>query len=410
MFRKVLTGIAITIGVLFIGTMLFLRFNGDPNFLLKKSAVTVKEGKAVQVSERYNSMVPVSGRTNMFVFTPAETAEYQFTLSDINCDEDISLSMIVMDESMSEYAGVSSADAETDTDTSGQDQEAGDGTLSCRVSLQKNSICYIGIDAESSENMSRYSWEYSLTVTKAPEEEAPAEITTDQKVRISLKADEKKCLLFTPAETGYYKFDAEIVAGSKAGYAGIDSVTLDNNAEEAVTDGLCHLEAGQEYYVWVAAYDIRKTAKADVSCRMIGSAAFDGTAEVQIANESVIEFTADEDGLTVIYSVSDGNPDVTVYDADGFPLRNDNDSGAEISENEHDFAVVIDAAAGDVYRIFVSGRFSDCRVIRARYTGDGTTLGPDDIEQIVISSEAAEGDTSHEEEPDGNAAGSEEQQ
>jgi hypothetical protein len=143
---------------------------------------------------------------------------------------------------------------------------------------------------------------------------------------------------------------------------------------------------------------------------MIGSAAFDGTAEVQIANESVIEFTADEDGLTVIYSVSDGNPDVTVYDADGFPLRNDNDSGAEISQNEHDFAVVIDAAAGDVYRIFVSGRFSDCRVIRARYTGDGTTLGPDDIEQIVISSEAAEGDTSPEEESDGNAAGSEEQQ
>ena len=376
MFRKVLTGIAITIGVLFIGTMLFLRFNGDPNFLLKKSAVTVKEGKAVQVSERYNSMVPVSGRTNMFMFTPAETAEYQFTLSDINCDEDISLSMIVMDESMSEYAGVSSADAEIDTDTSGQDQEAGDGTLSCRVSLQKNSICYIGIDAESAENRSRYSWEYSLTVTKAPEEEAPAEISTDQKVRISLKADEKKCLLFTPAETGYYKFDAEIVSGSKAG----------------------------------AAYDIRKSAKADVSCRMIGSASFDGTAEVQIANESVIEFTSDEDGLTVIYSVSDGNPDVTVYDADGFPLRNDNDSGAEISENEHDFAVVIDAAAGDVYRIFVSGRFSDCRVIRARYTGDGTTLGPDDIEQIVISSEAVEGDTSHEEEPDGNAAGSEEQQ
>ena len=408
MFRKVLKGIAIAIGVLFIGTMLFLRFNGDPNYLLKKGAVTVKEGKTVQVSERYNSLVPVSGRTNMFVFTPSETAEYQFTLSDINCDEDVSLSMIVMDENMSEYAVVSSADA--DTDASGQDQEAGDGTLSCRVSLQKNSICYIGIDAESSENRSRYSWEYSLTVTKAPEEEAPAEITTDQKVRISLKADEKKCLLFTPAETGYYKFDAEIVAGSKAGYAGIDSVTLDNNAEEAVTDGLCHLEAGQEYYVWVAAYDIRKTAKADVSCRMIGSAAFDGTAEVQIANESVIEFTADEDGLTVIYSVSDGNPDVTVYDAEGFPLRNDNDSGAELSENEHDFAVVIDAAAGDVYRVFVSGKFSGCKVIRARYTGDGTTIGPDDIDPIEIAAEASGDNSGAEPEPDGNVTGSEEQQ
>ncbi len=410
MFRKVLKGIAIAIGVLFIGTMLFLRFNGDPNYLLKKGAVTVKEGKTVQVSERYNSLVPVSGRTNMFVFTPSETAEYQFTLSDINCDEDVSLSMIVMDENMSEYAGVSSADAEETGYSSDQDQEEADGSFSCRVRLQKNSTCYIGIDAESAENRSRYSWEYSLTVTKAPEEEKTAEITTDQKVRISLKADEKKCLLFTPEETGYYKFDAEIVAGSKSGYAGIDSVTLENNAEEAVTDGLCHLEAGQEYYIWIEAYDIRKTAKADVSCRMIGSASFDGTAEVQISGESVIDFKADDSGLAVIYSVSDGNPDVTVYDADGFPMRNDTDSGAEISENERDFAVVIDAAAGDTYKIFVSGRFSDCRIIRARYTGDGTTIGPDDIEQIEIAAEAPVDDSGTEADTDGQETGNEEEQ
>ena len=410
MFRKVLTGIAITIGVLFIGTMLFLRFNGDPNYLLKKGAVVLKEGKTADVSERYNSMVPVSGRTNMFVFTPSETAEYQFTLSDINCDEDISLSMIVMDENMSEYTGVSSDDAEAASEASDQEQEESDGSLSCRVRLQKNSTCYIGIDAVSSENRNRYSWGYSLTVTKAPEEEKPEAISVDQKVRISLKADEKKSLLFTPEETGYYKFDAEITAGSKAGYAGIDSVTLDNNTKEAVTDGLCHLEAGREYYIWVEAYDIRKTAKADVSCRMIASASFDGTAEVQISDEAVIDFKADDNGLAVIYSVSDGNPDVTVYDAEGFPLRNDNDSGAELSENEHDFAVVIDAAAGDVYRVFVSGKFSGCKVIRARYTGDGTTIGPDDIDPIEIAAEASGDNSGAEPEPDGNVTGSEEQQ
>jgi hypothetical protein len=56
MFRKVLTGIAITIGVLFIGTMLFQRFNGDPNYLLKKGAVVLKEVPP------YATVVGVPGR------------------------------------------------------------------------------------------------------------------------------------------------------------------------------------------------------------------------------------------------------------------------------------------------------------------------------------------------------------
>lgn len=346
----------------------------------------------------------------MFVFTPAETAEYQFTLSDINCDEDISLSMIVMDENMSEYAGVSTADADESSGASDPDQETADESLSCRVRLQKNSTCYIGIDAESSENRSRYSWEYSFTVTKAPEDEKPVEISADKTVQITLKPDEKKSLLIIPEETGYYKFDAEIVSGSKSGYAGVDSVTMDSNVEESVTEGLCMLTAGNEYYVWISAYDISKTVKTDVSCRQIGYADFNSTAEVQISDEAVIDYTADEDGLAVIYSVSDGDPDVTVYDADGFPLRNDNDSGSEISENEHDFAVVIDAAAGDVYRIFVSGKFSDCKVIRARYTGDGTTIGPDDIEKTETASEASGDNSGAEAEPNSTEDGSEEQQ
>ena len=390
MFRKVLTGIAAAIMILALAWMMILRFNGDPNYRLKKIAVSVKEGKAIEASDIYNSVLPVSGRTRMYEFTPSETAEYEFTLSDLSGDEDVIISMVVMDENMSEYAGVSSNDTEA-KDTSGQDAEEGSGSLSCRVRLQKNSKCYIGIDTLSAENRSRYYWKYTLTVSKAPEEEKPAEITADQKVSISLKEEEKKSLLFIPEETGYYKFEAEITSGSRSGYAGIDSVTLDDNKEEEVTDGLCHLEAGKEYYVWVEAYDISKTAKAEVSCRRIGSAAFEDASEVQITEESVIEYKADADGTFVIYSVSDGNPDVCVYDSDGFPMRNDADSGAELSENGRDFAVVIDAAAGDAYRIFVSGRFGDCRVILARYTGDGTTLGPDDIEAIeAVSAESAE--------------------
>lgn len=396
MLKKIFTVTAIVLVTVFIAGMLFLRFNGDVNYLVKKAAVSIKEGKAAEVTRTSSRFIPYSGSSTVFEFTPSETAEYEFTISDIECDEDVTLSMVVMDENLSEYAGVSTADNDssegTDSGTS-EDSAADDGAFSCRVMLQKKSTCYIGIEASSADNRGRYKWNCSLLVSKAPEEEAPVVITTDQKAHIQMKADEKKSLLFVPEETGYYKFDAEIVSGSRSGYAGIDSVTLDNDVKEKVTDGLCMLTAGNEYYIWVSAYDIRRTAEADITCRKIGSASFDGASEVQITEESVIEYAADEKGTFAIYSVSEGNPDVSVYDSDGFPLRNDNDSGAEISENEHDFAVVIDAAEGDVYRIFVSGSFDECRVIRARYTGDGTSLGPDDIEPIETEEGAAEAES-----------------
>ena len=374
MLKKVMTVIVLAAVFLFLAGMIFLRFTGDQNFVLRKSALPVSEGKEVKVSEIYSSIRHFRGNSRFYEFTPAETAEYEFAVSDIKCDEGVTLSMIIMDESFAEYSGVSEADAARD--------EEYDGTLRCRVDLQKNTTCYIGIISESSDNRNRYAWGCRLNVTKAPEDEKPQEIAEGQNVSMQLKADEKKSLLFAPKETGYYKFDAEIVSGSKSGYAGIDSITLDDDEGVAVTDGLSLLTAGNEYYVWVSAYDISAKAEAEVSCRMVGTASLDDSTEVQITDEAVIEYTADEAGTFAIYSVSDGDPDVCVYDADGFPLRNDSDSGAELSENEHDFAFVIDAAQGDVYRIFVSGKFEDCRVIRARYTGDGTSIGPDDIEKI----------------------------
>lgn len=402
MLKKVLAGIALTIVVLVLGLMLFLRFNGDPNYLFKKIAVPVKEGETEELSVRYNSRLPLTERTALYEFTPSENAEYDFTLSDISCDEDVTLRMTVMDESFSEYASASSADADEATEDP--------GTVSCRVSLQKRSTCYIGIDAESSENRDRFVWKCSFNVSKAPEEEKPEEITLDKTVSLKLKPDEKKGLLFIPDETGYYKFDAEITSGSSSGYAEVDSVTFDDNKGAEVTDGLCMLTEGTEYYVWISAFDIRKSCEAEVSCRKIGTCSFDGAAEVSLDGESVIEYTADEAGTFAIYSVSEGDPDVCIYDSDGFPLRNDTNSGAEISGNEHDFAAVIDAAAGDTYRIFVSGKIKDCKVIRARYTGDGTSLGPDDIEKIEITREAAPGDAAADADANRNVTGSEEQQ
>ena len=83
MFKKVLIGLAVAVMVILIAGMLFLRFNKDPNYRLKKIALPVKEGMTEEVSMRYNSMLPVTGHSVVFEFKPSETAEYEFTLSDL---------------------------------------------------------------------------------------------------------------------------------------------------------------------------------------------------------------------------------------------------------------------------------------------------------------------------------------
>ena len=119
MLKKAMAGIAVTVIVLVLGLMLFVRFNGDPNFLFKKIAVPIREGQTEELSRRYNSILPVTERTALFEFTPSENAEYDFTISDISCDEDVTIRMTVMDENFSEYANASSADVDENPDDSG---------------------------------------------------------------------------------------------------------------------------------------------------------------------------------------------------------------------------------------------------------------------------------------------------
>jgi hypothetical protein len=104
--------------------------------------------------------------------------------------------------------------------------------------------------------------------------------------------------------------------------------------------------------------------------------------EVHIIGDTVIEFKPLESGNYAVYSVTEGDPKAIIYEKAGFPLRTDDDTEASLSDNPDDFAVVFTAEAGNVYRICVHGNFGEGSIIIAGYTGDGSSLTPDDIAPI----------------------------
>ena len=116
----------------------------------------------------------------------------------------------------------------------------------------------------------------------------------------------------------------------------------------------------------------------------------DSAGSLKVEGETVIHFKPKKGANYAIYSVSDGNVNGAVYDENGFPLNKDNNSGGTLSENKDDFALVLQAKDKTLYLIHVSGEFKDCTVYIAEYTGDGTSLGPDDIELPAEPAETPE--------------------
>lgn len=79
-----------------------------------------------------------------------------------------------------------------------------------------------------------------------------------------------------------------------------------------------------------------------------------------------------------VYSVI-GDADVVMYDSEGFMLRQDDDSGETVSGNPNDFALGFHAVKGEMYRICVDGKFTQCTVNIQEYKGDGTAPDPEEV-------------------------------
>ena len=370
MKKKILVISALLI-VITAALMLYDAVRTDPNFILKKTTTVLSEGKTENVTFSNNRRF-ITGRYKIpvFSFIPDETAEYDFAITDISSDADVLLTMNVTDKHLTDYIAADN-----------EDDPAGD--MSGTAYLTEGTRCFIIIEPVCADEDKRCTGSFSITVTKAAEEIPPAEITLEEAAVITVNTDEQTAGVFRPEESGYYRFVSEVVsANEKAAYSGITSVTSSDSKEVKVTEGICDLEGGKEYFIWVTTEDVRgKTADVKVSCKRIDIMKAEKPGSYLIARDTIIQFKASETIPIAVYSGSDGDMTATVYDSNRFPLSSDDDSGEQISGNPKDFALVFQAQEKNVYWIFAEGKFTDCRIVITRYTGDGTSIGPQDIEQ-----------------------------
>ncbi len=360
----------------------------DPNLTLKKVATALKEDSTVDVTYSYNPSetgIFSKDRIRLYSFTPEESGEYTFSVSNVVSDEDTYLSLQVTDSDFNNYLST-------------DNMEDFGGDFSDSVFLNGENKCYILIEPFSEDFREEYSGSFSLSVSRVSEDAGPAAITESEPAVVKIREDSQTAVLFAPEESGYFRFGSLIVSRDKSASSAISSVTTADNEEVKRFEGICYLEGGKDYYVWTSASDMsRSYVKAEISCKRLEILSADQTGEYSINGDTIIEFTSQDVQNLAIYSVSDGNARCHVYDSMGFPLNFDDNSEGELSGNSKDFALVIQAQKKMKYLIYTEGKFDECSVVIAKYTGDGSS-----IEEDSVTTSAEEEAASEEESADDN--------
>ena len=342
----------------------------DPNEKLKEYAVEVTAGEDYDAAF---DKVPEWLRDNegmaVFKFTPEESAEYTFRADAMAADKKILMDMYVLDEDLSAMMNVDNYEHED------EDLIIAD-TVEGNVFLTKGQLYYAIVQVETEEggDIEGFEKTFTFSVSKAGGD-APEELKAGGKVRLTVNKDNQTCAVFVPEETAFYDFDSNIVSKDAAvGFSSIYGITAEDDTSMVVTDGICFLEAGKTYYVWVGVDEtIKKKSRVELSCSRMASESATGICSISIDGKTVIEYTAEADMPLMISSSSDGDPMAVVYDSEGFMLRQDDNSGESVSGNPKDFALGFNAEKGKAYRICVDGKFTQCTVNIQEYKGDGTS-------------------------------------
>ena len=347
----------------------------DPNKMLRNYATEVTAGE--EYTARFESVLEMEDAVicmTSFKFTPEESAEYTFTVSGEAVSKNVGMKMYVMDGNLSELFEA----ANYGDDEAAPESDSMEGT----TFLTKGKLYYVAVDAfsDNAAGMDAFKESFRFSVSKSGDG-APAELKTGEKLGLKLNSEQQACAVFVPEETAFYDFDTSIVSkDAAAGFSSIYSITAEDDTDMIVTGGICLMEAGKTYYVWVGVDETaKKSTEVELSCSMMASKTAKGICSIDISGKTVIEYTAEANAPLMISSSSDGDPDVLMYDSEGFMLRQDDDSGEAVSGNPKDFALGFNAEKNKVYRICVDGDFTQCTVIIQAYKGDGTA--PDSEEK-----------------------------
>lgn len=387
MKKKILIALAVLAAIIIITVAaVFILFVHEPNLFFDVLAEEIKEGQTKEITFEYeydeeaaeddsDGKVFYNGFP-VFKFAAPESAAYTVSITDVKSDADVFINLSVVDDNLEDLVSADNYDRAMNGLTD---------SVTADVQLQESRQCYILIEtAPGNESVQKYTGSLKLTLSRAAEGKKPPQLSVDESVRLKVAEEEQVCAVFTPQETGYYRFDTSIVNSRTAGgYSLVSSVTGQDKLDIELTEGICLLEQGKEYYVWVAVYETgRKSSRVKLSCAAMNRETVREKGEVHIKGDTVIEYLPVESGNIAVYSVTDGDPKAIIYEKAGFPLRTDDDTETSLSDNPDDFAVVFTVESGGAYRICVFGEITDGSIIITDYTGDGSSLTPDDIAPV----------------------------
>ena len=375
------------------GAVAFAALSRQHNLRIKLTAKEITEDQPVDISfwreaiiRDDNNGTGFSGdRIPVYKFTPAESDVYSISITDIQSDEPVNIWMSAMNGDFEDYASADNLDKDSDAITDNCTAEA---------TLQAGHECFIMIDvAPNDSSVERCSGSFKLTVSKAPDEEKLPEIVAGESVTLKVGRQVQSAAVFRPEQTGYYRFDTAIDPKLKStGYSMISSVTTQGRQSIGVTDGICNLEEGKEYFIWVSVYETnRKKTPVKLSCTGMDTVTADGKGKVHITGNTVIEYRPDKKGNIAVYSMSEGDPEALIYEQESFPLRTDDDTDVSLSANPNDFAVAFTAGPSNVYRICIYGDPGECDIVITDYIGDGSTLTQDDVAPLPEENADEEG-------------------
>lgn len=388
--------IALVVMLAIIAAVVFVVLSRQHNLLTKLTAKDIAEDQTVDVDFWREAIIWDSdngtgfsgNKIPVFKFTPAESDQYSISITEIESDEPVNVLMSSMNRDFEDYASVENYDNDSDTATD---------NCTADVTLQAGHECFIMIDvAPSDSSVERCSGSFKLTVKKAPEEEKLPEIVVGESVTVKVGRQVQSAAMFMPPKTGYYRFNTSIDPKLKStGYSMISSVTTQGRKSIGVTDGICFLEEGKEYFIWVSVYETnRKKTPVMLSCIGMDTVTVNEKGKVHITGNTVIEYRPEKKGNIAVYSVSEGDPKALIYEQESFPLRTDDDTDASLSANPNDFAVAFTAGPSNLYRICIFGDPGECDIVITDYIGDGSTLTQADVaplpEEVTAEEQAAE--------------------
>lgn len=354
-----------------IAVFAFATGDDDPNGDIKDNAQTLQIGTAATVNYEYAydenaEDVSTDNTSFIYAFQPAENGTYAFRVTGIDSANGIAVSSFLMDGDMGDIMSI------TNVTEAGDDEfPTCSGSASGSAYLLGGQVYYLTVNVDNVNDVDAFSGSFEMSAEMEYGGE-PESVSTEQAAVVRAVDDQQSCVVFRPEEDGYYRIDCGIANATEDenGSSVISSVVRSDGLEVEIAEGVCHLEAGQEYYIWVTAYDLSgEQAEVSVTCNKLETESASGTGDIEVGSDTNIQYTADSTGQMLVYSISEGDPRATVYDSDGFPVGSDDNADGAFSSNAKDFALVFSAEEGKSYKICVEG--DPCQVKIEPYTGDG---------------------------------------